>query len=75
MPIYEYECVKCGTRVEALVRSAKDVPTKCAACGGKVHKAFSTFIVAGPAAPKHEPSAACASCSSGGCPYSGGMGG
>ena len=74
MPIYEYECTKCGQRVEALIRNEKDVPAKCTACGAKVRKALSTFSVSMAAsAPKHEPSAKCASCPSGSCPYSGGM--
>jgi putative FmdB family regulatory protein len=71
VPIYEYECVKCGARVEALIRNAKDIPSKCESCGGKLRKAFSAFSVSGPAAPKHEPSGACSSCPSGSCPYSG----
>ena len=75
MPIYEYECAKCGSVVEALIRNTKDVPKTCEKCGGKLHKALSTFSVSAAAAPKHEPSAACSSCSSGGCPYSGGLGG
>ena len=75
MPIYEYECEKCQERVEILIRSERDIPAKCSKCGGKLHKAFSSFSVSGPAAPKHERSNACASCSSGGCPYSGGAGG
>ena len=39
MPIYEYECKKCGKRVEALIRSEKDVPAKCTKCGGGLNKA------------------------------------
>jgi putative FmdB family regulatory protein len=73
MPIYEYECAKCGDRVEALIRNEKDVPVKCARCGGKLHKALSSFSVSMASAPKHEPSSKCATCPSGGCPYSGGM--
>lgn len=73
VPIYEYECRKCGKRLEALIRNEKDVPTKCPECGGRLSKALSAFSVsAASAGPKHEPSGACASCSSGGCPYSGG---
>ena len=73
MPIYEYECIKCGQRVEALIRNEKDIPAKCASCGAKLRKALSTFSVSAPSAPKHEPSAKCSSCTSGSCPYSGGM--
>ena len=73
MPIYEYECTKCGNRVEALIRNEKDVPAKCAKCGGKLRKALSSFSVSTAVAPKHEPSAKCSTCTSGSCPYSGGM--
>ena len=71
MPIYEYECVKCGGQVEALIRNDTDIPAKCGNCGGKLKKALSGFSVAmAPSGPKHEPSAACASCPSSGCPHS-----
>lgn len=72
MPIYEYECIKCGDRVEALIRNPKDVPAKCVQCGSKMRKALSTFSVS-MAAPSHQPSDKCASCASGGCPHRGGM--
>jgi putative FmdB family regulatory protein len=72
MPIYEYECVKCAGRVEALIRNDRDIPTACGKCGGQLKKAFSGFSVPMAAAgPRHEPSAACASCPSSGCPHSG----
>ena len=76
MPIYEYECRKCGKRFEKLIRNfAADVPKNCPACHApKPVKAFSSFSVAMASAPSHEPSAACASCPSGSCPYSGGAG-
>jgi putative FmdB family regulatory protein len=71
MPIYEYECGACGTRVEALVRNEKDVPKTCGKCGEKLKKALSGFSVSrASSTPKHEPSAACASCPSRGCPHS-----
>ena len=73
MPIYEYECPKCGAHMERLVRAEGDIPKKCPECGStKLHKAFSAFSVAAGGAPAHEPSSACASCPSGSCPYSGG---
>lgn len=72
MPIYEYECVKCAGRVEALIRNDKDVPGTCVKCGGKLKKALSGFSVSmAPSGSRHEPSAACASCPSSGCPHSG----
>jgi putative FmdB family regulatory protein len=73
MPIYEYECSKCGAKKEVLIRNQRDVPKQCEKCGGKVTKAFSAFSVsaAGSSTPAHEPSAACSRCPSGSCPYSG----
>ena len=72
MPIYEYECAKCGFRFERLIRNqAADVPDKCPKCGArKPGKAFSAFSV-GAAAPTKSGDA-CATCPSGSCPYSGG---
>lgn len=52
MPIYEYECGKCGARFEMLVSSSiKRVKrVKCEKCGSaKVKKLISTFS-AGPGA-------------------------
>lgn len=74
MPIYEYECEKCGNRMERLIRNDNDVPKMCEKCRGKVRKSLSAFSVsAAPSGPRHEPSAACSTCSSGSCPYSGGI--
>jgi len=78
MPIYEYECGKCGARIERLIRNAGDIPKKCPTCGAAgLRKALSTFSVANASSggdlPAHEPSSACASCPSGSCPYSGAM--
>ena len=33
MPIFEYECKKCGHRFEALLKSASDAAPKCPECG------------------------------------------
>ena len=79
MPIYEYNCPKCGNQLEVLVRKASDVPGKCPKCGhSKLTKGFSTFAVSAPDPTAHcetcptAPSS-CSSgvCSSGKCPYSG----
>ncbi|MEI6564399.1 MAG: zinc ribbon domain-containing protein [bacterium] len=72
MPIYEYECGKCGGHVESLIRNEADIPKVCK-CGGKLKKALSGFSVsmAPSGGHKHEPSAACAACPSSGCPHSG----
>ena len=32
MPIFEYECKKCGHRFEALLKSASDPAPKCPEC-------------------------------------------
>ncbi len=41
MPIYEYECIKCGT-VEEVLQKFSDKPlTKCRHCSGKLHKLVS----------------------------------
>jgi putative FmdB family regulatory protein len=42
MPLYEYECKKCGERTEVL-QKAKDKPLeKCPQCGGAVVKLISS---------------------------------
>ncbi len=41
MPIYEYECTKCGQEFE-VIQGFSDKPLKkCEACGGKVRKLVS----------------------------------
>ena len=49
MPIYEYECTKCG-KVEEVIQKFSDKPlTKCKSCSGKLHKlvSHSTFHLKG----------------------------
>lgn len=71
MPIYEYECRKCGKRFEHLQRTAGDKPARCPACAGrKIVKVFSAFSVAAAHAHEHAPSPKCNECPSGSCPYS-----
>lgn len=41
MPIYEYDCEKCGAHHELLQRMDDKPLTRCPACKGKVHKAIS----------------------------------
>ena len=41
MPIYEYECRKCGAHVEALQKLSDKPLTKCQKCGGKLEKQWS----------------------------------
>ena len=49
MPIYEYECNKCG-KIEEMLQKFSDKPlTKCRSCAGKLHKLVSqsTFHLKG----------------------------
>jgi len=41
MPIYEYECRKCGAHVEALQKISDKPLTKCKKCGGRLEKQWS----------------------------------
>ena len=41
MPIYEYQCKKCGTIEEALQKFSDKPLTKCRHCSGKLHKLVS----------------------------------
>lgn len=42
MPLYEYRCLKCGTRLEK-IRKFSDPPfTKCEKCGGKLERLLSS---------------------------------
>jgi len=62
MPIYEYQCGKCGRGFEKLVPRASAPQPACPACGSKnVKKQFSSFS-AGASSGKSE------SCSMGRCP-------
>lgn len=38
MPIYEYECEKCGHRVEKIQKFSDAPLESCEKCGGPVHK-------------------------------------
>ena len=41
MPIYEYECTKCGNIEEVLQKFSDKPLTKCNHCAGKLHKLVS----------------------------------
>ncbi len=49
MPIYEYECLQCGSVEEALQKFSDKPLTKCRQCSGKLHKLISntTFHLKG----------------------------
>ena len=41
MPIYEYECTKCGQIEEAIQKFSDKPLTKCTQCSGKLHRLIS----------------------------------
>ena len=41
MPIYEYQCKKCGVTVEAMQKLTDKPLTKCRECGGRLEKLLS----------------------------------
>ena len=45
MPIYEYECKKCGHRFERIQRFSDPLVKKCPECGGKVEQVLSAPAV------------------------------
>lgn len=49
MPIYEYECTKCGRIEEALQKFSDKPLSKCRHCSGKLHRVISqsTFHLKG----------------------------
>lgn len=49
MPIYEYECTKCGHQTEVLQKFSDQPLTKCGLCKGKMRKIVSqsTFHLKG----------------------------
>ncbi len=75
MPLFEYECKKCGENFEELVRA--DTRVKCPKCGaGKVERKLSTFACSSGASTPCE-SGTCptsadnpGSCATGCCPFS-----
>ena len=42
MPLYEYECLSCGERFEALQKFSDEPLTECRVCKGKVRKLLGT---------------------------------
>jgi putative FmdB family regulatory protein len=42
MPLYEYECTKCGCRTEAFQKVGDPLLTKCKSCGGSLKKLISS---------------------------------
>lgn len=42
MPLYEYQCAKCGERVEIIQRVSDPPYSHCPKCGGEMKKLFSS---------------------------------
>ena len=40
MPVYEYKCTKCGAREEHILLWSDEPPVRCAACGGRLKRAY-----------------------------------
>ena len=45
MPLYEYECERCGKRLEVIQKFSDEPLTVCAECGGRVHRLLSSPAV------------------------------
>jgi putative FmdB family regulatory protein len=45
MPIYEYECRKCKSRLEVLQKMSDKPPVKCKKCGGRLDKLVSQSAI------------------------------
>ncbi|HTW58029.1 MAG TPA: zinc ribbon domain-containing protein [Terriglobales bacterium] len=45
MPLYEYECKKCGHRFEKIQKFSDKMVKKCPECGGKVEQMISAPAV------------------------------
>jgi len=66
MPIYEYECVKCGHGFEHLARTLAEAAPVCPKCGAKKpQKQLSVF------SPSAAPGGGESACEAAGCPSAG----
>jgi putative FmdB family regulatory protein len=45
MPLYEYECERCGKRLEVIQKFSDEPLTVCGECGGPVHRLLSSPAV------------------------------
>ena len=45
MPLYEYECERCGKRLEVIQKFSDEPLTVCAECGGRLHRLLSSPAV------------------------------
>jgi putative FmdB family regulatory protein len=45
MPIYEFECQKCKSKLEVFQKMSDKLPTKCKKCGGRLEKLVSASAI------------------------------
>ena len=45
MPLYEYECTKCGERIEIIQKFSDPLYTHCTKCGGDMRKLISSAAI------------------------------
>lgn len=68
MPLYEYECQKCGRRFESLVPAGREKDVACVECGAAdVRKMISCFGIGGGSSRIKASSSSCTSCSTKSC--------
>lgn len=68
MPLYEYECQKCGRRFESLVSAGREKDVVCVECGASdVRKMISCFGIGGGSSRIKASSSSCTSCSTKSC--------
>lgn len=45
MPLYEYQCTKCGARIEKIQKFSDPPLSKCGKCGGKLERLLSSSAI------------------------------
>ncbi|GAC1412743.1 MAG: hypothetical protein NVSMB57_08220 [Actinomycetota bacterium] len=40
MPVFDFQCIKCGERAEHILLFGQEAPTACATCGGGLKRAY-----------------------------------
>jgi len=68
MPIYEFLCKQCGTRMEALVAIGREKSVSCKSCGNKdLEKLISSFGIGGSSNKLKATVDSCTTCSATSC--------
>lgn len=45
MPIYEFRCKKCNTKIEVIQKFSDKPPARCKKCGGRLEKLISSAAI------------------------------